>query len=193
MFMQYYYETFFIQISIPPEVIQRRSFLSFFILTFLSYFLLYRAYIFKRINTKYKISVAVFCFAISTWAQFMSVQYLGVGYFSAKTNHVVKSPDDNPNVSMICEYYSFFELRKQEFIPLFECYNEADKLKKIESLSWYLETTSTFFNCHKQNEYNFILRFFSNKYNLGTTKSMYVIDGIGPFFNLNIDQINHHH
>ena len=178
MFIQYcMLGDIFFNISFsPPAAIERRSLLSFLILIFLSYYLLRKFYtlVFKNLNFKFK---SFLIFALSTWFQFLSVQYIGITRGPFKVDKVGSGND----TLRIIEYYSIFGFSRGDCIEYDKCFDDLEK--KYGYYSHFLE-------CMTDSEISILEKIFFKKYKIYDKKSIYVLDGIGPFFTLSISENN---
>lgn len=204
-FVQYAFDAFILPLQ-HFSLIQRRGIISFLILTFISYFFLNKVYSQRSVILEFivnrsikieSIAKVIIFIIISTWAQFLSVQYLGIGYYEIPPED--KSSVDNKNIKsglIISEYYSVFKLRSIPFLPFYECYFKSVHggdycgEKCNDSLKWYIYTCVNIYDCHIRKGNNFFISFFSKKYNLSPNKSITVLDGFGPFLKLNITENN---
>ena len=175
MFIQYCMLGDFI-FSIPflgPAAIQRRSILSFLILTFLSYYLLKRFYIlvFKNSNLKF---MSFLIFGLSIWFQFLSVQYIGW----RSSGKYLNDAGNYSACTVIIEYYSIFEFDRSECIRNDKCFYNINSDSDLY----------TYLMCKTDNDISIFKKIFFKKYKTYDKKSIYVLDGIGPFFTLSISE-----
>jgi len=162
--------------SIPflgPAAIQRRSILSFLILTFLSYYLLKRFYIlvFKNSNLKF---MSFLIFGLSIWFQFLSVQYIGW----RSSGKYLNDAGNYSACTVIIEYYSIFEFDRSECIRNDKCFYNINSDSDLY----------TYLMCKTDNDISIFKKIFFKKYKTYDKKSIYVLDGIGPFFTLSISE-----
>lgn len=154
-----------------PFAVQKRSLLSFFILSFLSYYCLIRFYNILNLQLKPK-KVALIFFIMSVWFQFLSVQYVGI----VSSPYTVKKSDSHRRAIRIVEYYSIFGFPRGDFIENDECYDLIQNFNDEKK----------FLKCKTDLNINLFEKTIFKKYRISQSKSIYVLDGIGPFFTLSV-------
>lgn len=168
----FYYNKDNIDYAYWPSPILRRSLTSFLVLTFLSYiflFLIFKSYRIKNIYLK--ILGTITSLILCCWFQFLSVQYVGRG-------------------EKFFEYYSIWVFREREFEHKTDCYNSEFlrirnfSLDSFNSRVDHLE--EEFFNCHEVKDDNKFKNCFTKEYELKQGNTMRVLNGIVPFFNLDV-------
>ena len=155
-----------------PTPILRRSLTSFLVLTFLSYsFLILTLKFYKIKNIYLKLLGIISTLIISCWFQFLSVQYVGRG-------------------EKFFEYYSIWVFREKEYNYKGDCYDsEFLRIRKsnFKDIDYRIEfLDQEFFNCHELKDSNNFLNSFTKEYELKPGVKMRILNGIGPFFNLNV-------
>lgn len=170
-----------VPVSWPVEI-QRRSIFSFIILSIISYFLLRYFYIrvFKKSNLSYKSFIILF---LSIWSHYLSVQYVGQSSDVSSYADGVYVEEVNKTGyyhKEIYEYYSFFMVSRCELIKYDVCAAKNDNYQ-----GYYLP-------CKTDNELPFYKSLFLKKYNVNDGKGFYVLNGVGPLFNLSITESNQH-
>lgn len=150
-----------------PYYYQHRSLTSFIILTILSYsfFFLFRKATYEGLKSR----VVIF-FILSTWFQYLSVQFIGISpgpYRVENSNH---------DAYRISEYYSFINFNRGDFIEKSPCYDMLNAM----------EASRVFLKCNTDLDISLLESAFFKKYKISKDKYIYVLDGVGPFFNLSI-------
>lgn len=163
----------FIEIDSSPFVYQKRSFLSFLILSLLSYYCLIKFYYILRINYNYK---AFVLFIMSAWFQFLSVQYVGI----VSCPHIINPSalHQEPRSYRIVEYYSIFGFQRSNCIEMDNC---NGRIQSFNDEKIILE-------CKTDLEISLLEKIIFKKYRTSRHESIYVLDGIGPFFTLSISE-----
>ena len=121
---------------------------------------------------------ALIFFLLSTWFQYLSVQIVGIvsSPFKVDKYRQAYGVTEYSQAYRIVEYYSFFEFQRGDFIERDKCY---DSMVDMNSGRYFLE-------CKTDSEISLLEKLIFKKYRLSKHESLYVLDGIGPFFTLSI-------
>jgi hypothetical protein len=168
----------FIEMDSSPFVYQKRSFLSFILLSFLSYYCLIKFYYTLKLNYKFK---AIFILFMSLWFQYLSVQFVGI----VACPYIIKPSSlyQEPRRYMIVEYYSIFGFQRSNCIEIDNC---NGRIQHFNDEKMILE-------CKTDLEISLLEKIIFKKYRTSRYESIYVLDGIGPFFTLSISENTFEH